>query len=78
MPAFWKNGLWRAITAVVSTWGVPARRSVWLTSFCASTVVRYFGCVMTRLMLLSLRFSSAMGIRGSTLFRPAATSGGYV
>lgn len=78
MPALSKNGLCRAMTAVVSMLGVQHLVRVCLTSFCPIPVVRYLGCVMTRLMLLSFWFSSLMGILGSTLLLPAAAVGGYV
>jgi len=43
IPAFSKNGLYFAITAVVSTYCVPHFVSVSCTSFCPSPIVRYFG-----------------------------------
>ena len=78
MPARSKNGLCCAMVAVVSMFGVLHLVRVSLTSFCPRPVVRYLGCVMTRLMLLSFWFSSVMGIFGSALFLPDAAAGGYV
>jgi len=78
IPAFSKNGLYRAITAVVSTYGVPHFSSVSCTSSCPSPIVRYFGCTTTLIMLLSFWFSSVMGIFGRVFRRPVVAMAGYV
>ena len=76
MPAFSKNGLYLAITAVVSTSGVPHCGSVSCTSRCPRPIVRYFGCTTTRIMLLSFSFSSRMVTLCSMSLRPVVAIGG--
>ena len=52
MPAFSKKGLYFAMTAIVSTYGVPAWGRVFATSFAPKPMLLYFGWIITRLMVL--------------------------
>lgn len=47
-----KNGLMRAMTATVSTYGVSACGSVSWTSFVPRLMLRYFGWITTRVIVL--------------------------
>ena len=76
MPAFSKKGLYRAMTAVVSTHGVPHWPSVSRTSCCPKPMVRYFGCTTMRMMLLRFWLSCAMGILCSIRRRPVVAIAG--
>jgi len=78
MPAFSKNGLYLAMTAVVSAYGVPHWGRVSRTSFCPRPIVRYFGWTTMRIMLLSFWFSSVSGMCGKAFLRPVAAGAGYV
>lgn len=78
MPAFSKKGLYRAMTAVVSTHGVPHCVSVSRTSCCPSPMVLYLGCTTTRMMLLSFWLSSRMVVLCSMSLRPVVAMAGYV
>ena len=54
-PAFSKNGLYFAMTATVSMQGVLAWARVSATSFAPKPMLRYFGCTITRLIVLTSR-----------------------
>jgi len=75
MPAFSKKGLYRAITATVSTHGVPACVSVSLTSLAPKPMLLYFGWITMRLMALISRCSCCM-LPFQALLRPKHMGGG--
>ena len=77
MPAFSKNGLYFAITATVSTWGVPACGRVWFMSLVPKPMLLYFGWIITRLMVL-ISFCSCCMLPFQTLFLPKHIGGGWL
>ena len=77
IPAFSKKGLYRAITAMVSTHGVPACASVSLTSLAPKPMLLYFGWIITRLMVL-ISFCSCCMLPFQTLFLPKHIGGGWL
>ncbi len=75
IPAFWKNGFMRAMTAMVSTCGVPACGRVSWTSFVARPMLRYFGWITMRVIVLISCCSCCM-VPFQVLLRPKHVGGG--
>jgi len=75
MPAFSKKGLYRAMTAYVSMQGVPAWVSVSATSFVPNPMLRYFGWIITRLMVM-ISCWSWCSVPFQVLWRPKQMGGG--
>jgi len=77
IPAFSKKGLYFAMTAKVSTHGVPASGSVSLTIFVPKPMVRYFGWIITRVMVLT-SFWSCWRVPFQTRLLPNMVGGGWL
>ena len=75
MPAFSKKGLYFAMTATVSMLGVGVWGRVCLTSFVPNPMLRYFGWITMRLMVLISCWSCFM-LPFQTLLRAKQIGGG--
>ena len=77
IPAFSKKGLYFAITARVSTYGVGALVRVSCTILAPSPMVRYFGWMMTLEIVLSW-FLICWNVVLVALFLPWVVGGGWL
>lgn len=75
IPACPKNGLMRAMTATVSTCGGQACGRVSCTSLVPSTVLRYFGWITTRVIVL-ICCCNCFSVPFQVLLRPKHVGGG--